>query len=244
MTEENQPKVFAFKDLMDDPGLAFRLTMDELQDILDRHVAASVRSAAGVNLNAPKNRKPFITGAAEASRTKMILDKHGKTIVEGWKKQCADIDIRRKLIRDTLDKLRDDIRLPVTDWERREKARLAAEAEKAARLAQDGQEASKAITLPDAPETPATDEKTGVYGTSPHAAPSVPMLTLSQDAAFISFHDKETGGLVFQMRRGEFGQWAAEVLFSAMTDARGARFWNTHGLELHRFDSAMIYGRL
>lgn len=73
-----------------------------------------------------KGRKECSSLAYKVSQTKTFLDDLGKDHVAGLKAQAKEVDAERKKARDFLDALRDDIRQPVTDYENREKERVAA----------------------------------------------------------------------------------------------------------------------
>jgi colicin import membrane protein len=62
--------------------------------------------------------------AYKIARTKTGLDDLGKEHVAELKRQAGIIDADRKTLRDTLDKLRDDVRKPVDDWEAGEQERI------------------------------------------------------------------------------------------------------------------------
>jgi hypothetical protein len=77
------------------------------------------------DVSTAKGRKEIISMASKVSKSKTLLEWHGKKLVEGIKAQAKVIDIERKTIRDELDVLRDEVRKPVTDWENAEKKRVA-----------------------------------------------------------------------------------------------------------------------
>lgn len=74
-----------------------------------------------------KGRKQIASMAHKVSRSKVVLDDLGKGLVANWKAQSKKVDEQRKIARDTLDALRDEIRQPLTEWEEAEAAREAAE---------------------------------------------------------------------------------------------------------------------
>jgi len=156
------------------------------------------------------------------------------------------------MIRDALERLRDDLKAPVTDWKRREaakaqaekEAREQAEAEKSLRMAQDGQEGGAATLPADDPETPAGGQKIGVSGDVSHAIPPQPKLTLARTATRFLFIDKETGANVFETAAGGIGEWGARHLFNQAINVWGAIIENTHGKRLISFDISDIHGAL
>ena len=77
-----------------------------------------------------KGREEIASLAYKVARSKMYLDNLGKDRVAEWKEKAKVVDADRKLIRDRLDDLKDQIRQPLTEWEEREKARNQAIIEK------------------------------------------------------------------------------------------------------------------
>ena len=87
-----------------------------------------------------KGRKEIASMAAKVSRSKTFLDGIGKELVADWKAKAKVVDISRRTIRDELDKLKEEIRKPLTDWEAEEQARadrLSAEIAKIESLGSD-----------------------------------------------------------------------------------------------------------
>jgi len=64
--------------------------------------------------------------AYRVSRSKTFLDGLGKDLVADLKRRTGAIDKERRVVRERLDALRDDIRRPLTEWEEREQARVEA----------------------------------------------------------------------------------------------------------------------
>lgn len=62
--------------------------------------------------------------AYKVARSKTALDEMGKELVADIKKQSGVIDAERRIIRERLDALRDEVRGPLTAWEDAEKARV------------------------------------------------------------------------------------------------------------------------
>jgi hypothetical protein len=71
-----------------------------------------------------QGRKDIASMAHKVSKSKALLDKLGKTLADDLNAQLKPINSERKLARDELDALRDEIRQPLTDWEDAEKERL------------------------------------------------------------------------------------------------------------------------
>lgn len=97
---------------------------DGLQDLL-----TDIRTKATSlvpDITTAKGRKEIASVAAAVARTKTYLDGIGKTLVDELKEVPKKIDASRKIVRDELDKLKDEVRAPLTAWEDAEKARAEA----------------------------------------------------------------------------------------------------------------------
>jgi colicin import membrane protein len=79
------------------------------------------------DLSTQASRKRIASNAYLVSQSKTFLDGLGKDFVAERKAELKETDSLRKLIRDTLDALRDEVRKPLTDFEEAEAARLEAE---------------------------------------------------------------------------------------------------------------------
>jgi hypothetical protein len=79
------------------------------------------------DLSTDASRKRIASNAAKVSRSKTFLDGLGKDFVAARKAEIKETDNLRKLIRDTLDSLRDEVRRPLTEYEKAEKKRIAEE---------------------------------------------------------------------------------------------------------------------
>lgn len=77
------------------------------------------------DLSTDKGRKAVASQAYKVARTKTGLDEAGKALTADWKVRIGLIDANRKRIRERLDKLRDDVRRPLTEWEEEDAARVA-----------------------------------------------------------------------------------------------------------------------
>ncbi|EKH6498485.1 cell envelope biogenesis protein TolA [Providencia sp. PROV170] len=91
-------------------------------------LAEEERKELDDDLSVAKNRKAFASLAYKVTQTKTAIDKAGKLVVDDLKELPKKVDAARKLFRDELDLLSDDIRKPVTEYELEEKAREEAEA--------------------------------------------------------------------------------------------------------------------
>lgn len=93
---------------------------------LDRilaHIKAEV-SKHTPDISTERGRKEIASLARKVASSKTRIDEFGKDHVAEIKVKAAAIDAERKRSRDFLDKLRDDTRKPLTDWEEAEAARL------------------------------------------------------------------------------------------------------------------------
>ncbi len=78
------------------------------------------------DMTTKKGRDRVRSLAAKVAKTKTALDGLGKDLTEDWKKQAKVVDNSRKLMREELDSIRDEVRAPLTEYENREKNRVAA----------------------------------------------------------------------------------------------------------------------
>ncbi|ONG09103.1 hypothetical protein BWQ95_10840 [Aeromonas hydrophila] len=73
-----------------------------------------------------KGRKEIASVAYAVAKTKTYLDGLGKELTDQYKEIPKRIDANRKVLRDTLDALKDEVRAPLTQYEAAEEARVAA----------------------------------------------------------------------------------------------------------------------
>jgi len=73
-----------------------------------------------------KGRKEIASIAYAVAKTKTYLDGLGKELTDKYKEIPKRIDANRKVLRDTLDALKDEVRAPLTQYEAAEEARVAA----------------------------------------------------------------------------------------------------------------------
>lgn len=76
------------------------------------------------DLSTAKSRKEIASLAAKVAKSKVVLDDLGKELVADWKERAKIVDEGRRIIRDELDALKDQIRKPLTDWEEAEERRV------------------------------------------------------------------------------------------------------------------------
>lgn len=92
-------------------------------DVLIQRIKSEA-SAEVPDLTTKKGRDRIASLAYKVSKTKTLVDDFGKELVAEEKKRLALIDADRKKWRDECDKLRDEIRKPLTDWEQAEADRI------------------------------------------------------------------------------------------------------------------------
>lgn len=85
---------------------------------------ADVRGFA-TDISTEAGRKAVASLAYKVARSKTALDEMGKELVADLKSQTGKIDAERRIIRERLDALRDEVRKPLDDFEAAEKARVA-----------------------------------------------------------------------------------------------------------------------
>lgn len=88
-------------------------------DVLFEQLANEVRAEVP-DLTTKKGRDRIASLAYKVSKSKGVVDEHGKDLVSAEKARLALIDADRKKWRDKCDALRDEIRQPLTDWENAE----------------------------------------------------------------------------------------------------------------------------
>ena len=76
------------------------------------------------DMTTPKGRKEIASMAYKVAQSKTYLDKLGKELGEDARKKIEFINAERKKITTELDKLRDEVRKPLDDWEQKEKERV------------------------------------------------------------------------------------------------------------------------
>jgi len=77
------------------------------------------------DVSTPKGRKAVASNAAKVARSKTYIDGLGKDLVARLKQQSNLIDEERRRMRSRLSDLKTEVRQPLTDFENREKDRVA-----------------------------------------------------------------------------------------------------------------------
>lgn len=85
---------------------------------------SDVRAMPKADILTEGGREEIKSLAYKIARSKTGLDDLGKDFVAELKKQTGKIDADRRIIRDRLDALKDEVRKPVTEWEDTEKSRI------------------------------------------------------------------------------------------------------------------------
>ncbi|MGJ7318798.1 cell envelope biogenesis protein TolA [Morganella morganii] len=92
-----------------------------------REKALAEQALLDTDLSKAKNRDAIKSLAYKVTQSKTYIDNAGKAVVDELKELPKKVDASRKLCRDELDSLREEIRRPVTAWEAQEEARKQAE---------------------------------------------------------------------------------------------------------------------
>lgn len=102
----------------------------ELLDDLEQ----KVRAIPTADHTTEKGRNAIKALAFKVTRSKTALDEMGKNFVAELKKAAGVVDADRRIIRDRLDALKDEVRRPVTEYEAAEDKRIAAHTERMEKL--------------------------------------------------------------------------------------------------------------
>jgi colicin import membrane protein len=78
-----------------------------------------------LDISTKKGREEVKSLAYKIAQSKTALDKMGKDLVAGWKEQANRVDQERSRIWGRLEALQKEIRSPLTEWENKEKDRIA-----------------------------------------------------------------------------------------------------------------------
>jgi len=104
------------------PAVLFQ-SDNEVSEVIE-NLQKSARSIV-CTVETAKGRKETASLAAKVAKSKTYLDSLGKELVSGIKQQAKEIDGRRKIIRDTLDDLKEEVRAPLTAYETKQRERIA-----------------------------------------------------------------------------------------------------------------------
>lgn len=95
--------------------------MDPLLGKIKEHVLSFVP-----DVTTKKGRGEIASMAYKVAQTKTLLDNLGKDLTADWKAKAKVVDEERKRMREELDALKDQVRTLLTEFENREKERVAA----------------------------------------------------------------------------------------------------------------------
>lgn len=79
-----------------------------------------------LDISTPSGRQAIKSLAHKVARTKTALDGMGKGLTEEVRKKIKSIDAERRRMRERLDALKEEVRKPLTEYEDKEKTRIAA----------------------------------------------------------------------------------------------------------------------
>ena len=98
------------------------------QEQLDPLIEAIEKEARSLvpDLSTKKGRDAIASMAHKVARSKTYIDNAGKDLVAELKALPKQIDESRRLVRERLDALKDEVRRPLTEWEA-EQERIKAE---------------------------------------------------------------------------------------------------------------------
>ncbi|MGY3959499.1 coiled-coil domain-containing protein [Aeromonas popoffii] len=145
MTEQAKTDTAQTQLVVIEPSAAVTLFTEG--DGIDAMLADIRKQAASLvpDVTTTKGRKEIASVAYAVAKTKTYLDGLGKDLTAKYKEIPARIDANRKLIRDTLDALKDEVRAPLTQFEAAEAARVATLQARLTRLNELGASASVEI---------------------------------------------------------------------------------------------------
>lgn len=107
-----------------------------IDKILEK-IASDARSQL-IDISTEKGRKECASLAYKVSQSKTFLDKMGKALGDDARKQLDTLNAERKKVVEFLDKLKDEIRDPLTTWENAEKQRVATHENELSKIIQIG----------------------------------------------------------------------------------------------------------
>lgn len=77
------------------------------------------------DMSTAAGRKEIASAAHKVAKTKVAIDDLGKDLVADLKAKTSAVDAQRKIFRDRMDVLKEEVRAPLTQWEETEEARIA-----------------------------------------------------------------------------------------------------------------------
>lgn len=130
VVEENP----VIKAVQANPGVVLT-NKDKLNEFLIE-MRKDAEARAGTDVSTKKGQEAIRSAAASVSRAKVVIDKAGQKKTEIWRKKTTEVNEARKLVSTEMDKIRDAVRKPLTDWEEGDKLREKLVADTIARLEQ------------------------------------------------------------------------------------------------------------
>lgn len=114
--------VSALVEVFDKPALAL-IEQDYFGRVFDelKREAAAIE----IDLSTEKGRKAISSMAYKIAQTKTAIDNAGKELNEEARKTINAVDAKRREVREKLDALKEEVRVPLTEWEDAQKARAA-----------------------------------------------------------------------------------------------------------------------
>jgi len=96
-----------------------------IEDVLAKLKREASLAVQDVDVSTKPGRDLIASTAYRVARSKTALDDMGKELVAGLKEQAGKVDAERRRVRDECDRLRDEIRKPLDEFEDMEKRRVA-----------------------------------------------------------------------------------------------------------------------
>ena len=125
MTKQSQIALYEGVNIEQAAYMAAFSQPQGLQTIIEQITEQALVQAEGLDASTPVSRRELASIAYSVAKAKTGIDGEGKDLVAEAKQKIKVVDDNRKAVRDALDKLKDDIRRPVTEFEEAEKKRLA-----------------------------------------------------------------------------------------------------------------------
>lgn len=121
--EEYTPQTALVAQVNENPGLVL-LDRERFNQFYEAIKAETDKLVP--DLTTEKGRKEIASMAFKVAKTKTAIDAAGKLLNEEARAKINLVDAARRDIRDKLDALKDEVRKPLTEWEAKEEARVAA----------------------------------------------------------------------------------------------------------------------
>ena len=95
---------------------------DEIEKLIAK--VKAVADAHVPDLSTAKSRAATKSIAFQVSQTKAEIIRQGKKLTEGWRDQTKLVNTACNIFEERLDRLRDQVKKPVSDWEKQEESRI------------------------------------------------------------------------------------------------------------------------